>query len=81
MVMSADWLRLVAEVESLGLEAAPRLRQLIARFVEEYSQARHDHGVLTQDVKFLSPQDLAAVESQTTASGRLFCALHHRSAA
>jgi AcrR family transcriptional regulator len=48
---------LVAEVEALRLPAPERLRQLIRRFVHEYAQARHDHGVLTQDVKFLEPAD------------------------
>jgi AcrR family transcriptional regulator len=48
---------LVGEVESLALAPAPRLRELIRRFVHEYAQARHDHGVLTQDVKFLEPKD------------------------
>lgn len=48
---------IVAEVDALRLPAAERLRQLIRRFVHEYAQARHDHGVLTQDVKFLEPDD------------------------
>ncbi|MBL0091945.1 MAG: TetR family transcriptional regulator [Piscinibacter sp.] len=48
---------LVGEVASQGLAPAPRLRELIRRFVHEYAQARHDHGVLTQDVKFLEPKD------------------------
>ncbi|MBL8302929.1 MAG: TetR family transcriptional regulator [Ideonella sp.] len=52
---------LVAEVEAEGLAAEPRLRRLISRFVEEYAQARHDHGVLTQDVKFLADADRARV--------------------
>ena len=49
----------LAEAQSLAPEA--RLRLLIARFVEEYAHARHDHGVLTQDVKFLSDSDRARV--------------------
>ena len=52
---------LVAEVDAMTLNAQQRLRQLIARFVEEYALARHDHGVLTQDVKFLSDSDRARV--------------------
>ena len=48
---------LVAEVDALRLAAPERLRQLIRRFVHEYAQARHDHGVLTQDVKFLDTRD------------------------
>ncbi len=52
---------LVVEVDELKLGAQDSLRQLIARFVQEYAQARHDHGVLTQDVKFLSDEDRARV--------------------
>jgi TetR/AcrR family transcriptional regulator len=49
--------RIVDEVEALSLPPGERLRLLIGRFVEEYASARHDHGVLTQDVKFLEPPD------------------------
>ena len=52
---------LVAEIATKRLSAEQRLRHLIARFVEEYAEARHDHGVLTQDVKFLSDADRARV--------------------
>lgn len=52
---------IVAEVDALKLPPAERLRQLIRRFVHEYAQARHDHGVLTQDVKFLEPRDRSRV--------------------
>jgi TetR/AcrR family transcriptional regulator len=48
---------LVAEVDALKLRADQRLRRLIERFVDEYAQARHDHRVLTQDVKFLTDAD------------------------
>ena len=48
---------IVGEVDALALDAPARLRELIRRFVHEYAQARHDHGVLTQDVKFLEPRD------------------------
>ncbi len=48
---------IVCEVDALTLDAPARLRELIRRFVHEYAQARHDHGVLTQDVKFLEPRD------------------------
>jgi len=48
---------LVAEVDALRLAPAERLRQLIGRFVHEYAQARQDHAVLTQDVKFLETRD------------------------
>ena len=52
---------LVGEVEALGLAPPARLRELIRRFVHEYAQARHDHGVLTQDVKFLDDEDRSRV--------------------
>jgi AcrR family transcriptional regulator len=48
---------IVAEVDALDLAPQDRLRRLIHRFVDEYAQARHEHGVLTQDVKFLLPAD------------------------
>jgi TetR/AcrR family transcriptional regulator len=48
---------IVAEVDALKLAPAQRLRQLIRRFVHEYAQARQDHAVLTQDVKFLETRD------------------------
>lgn len=48
---------LVAEVQAQRLTPQKRLRKLIHRFVEEYALARHEHGVLTQDVKFLSAAD------------------------
>lgn len=48
---------IIGEVEAQQLAAPARLRELIRRFVHEYAQARHDHGVLTQDVKFLETRD------------------------
>lgn len=48
---------IVHDVESQPLDAVEALRALIGRFVEEYASARHDHAVLTQDVKFLEPAD------------------------
>ncbi len=48
---------IVAEVDALALAPQERLRRLIVRFVDEYAQARDEHGVLTQDVKFLLPAD------------------------
>lgn len=47
----------VEDVQGLGLSPEACLRQLIERFVEEYAGARHAHRVLTEDVKFLDPQD------------------------
>ena len=48
---------LVAEVQAQRLTPEKRRRKLIHRFVEEYALARHEHCVLTQDVKFLSTAD------------------------
>ncbi len=45
--------------EVLAQVAPPqeRLRLLILRFVDEYAGSRHEHRVLTEDVKFLGPQE------------------------
>ncbi len=48
---------LVTEVAAQGLAPEERLRGLIGRFVREYAQARYAHRVLTEDVKFLRPED------------------------
>src|SRR6185369_57113 len=48
---------LVNDVQAQPLDAEPRLRLLILRFVEEYADAQHAHRVLTEDVKFLDPPD------------------------
>ena len=48
---------LVQEVQAQNLPPEPRLRALIHRFVKEYAEARHAHRVLTEDVKFLQPED------------------------
>jgi len=48
---------LVTDVEQLGLAPEAHLRELIRRFVEEYAGARHAHRVLTEDVKFMEPDD------------------------
>ncbi|MDT7836076.1 TetR/AcrR family transcriptional regulator [Aquabacterium sp. OR-4] len=52
---------LVAEVEGEALAPEPRLRRLIQRFVAEYADAQHAHRVLTEDVKFLEPEDARRV--------------------
>ena len=62
---------LVAEVSALKLNPQDALRKMIARFVQEYALARHDHGVLTQDVKFLSTADrerVLGIERQVVAA-------------
>ncbi|MDZ7861761.1 TetR/AcrR family transcriptional regulator [Acidovorax sp.] len=48
---------LVQEVQDKHLEPEARLRELIHRFVEEYAEAQHAHRVLTEDVRFLQPED------------------------
>lgn len=48
---------LVDEVMHEQLAPEARLRELIHRFVREYAQARYAHRVLTEDVKFLRPED------------------------
>jgi TetR/AcrR family transcriptional regulator len=48
---------LVAEVQQLDLAPEPRARMLIERFVEAYANAQNDHRVLTEDVKFMQPED------------------------
>lgn len=50
---------LVDEVKAQNLAPQPHLRALIARFVQEYGQAQHQHRVLTEDVKFLDEADRA----------------------
>jgi TetR/AcrR family transcriptional regulator len=40
---------IVAEVDALCLAPQERLRRLIVRFVDEYAQARDEHGVLTKE--------------------------------
>jgi TetR/AcrR family transcriptional regulator len=48
---------LVTDVEQQGLAPEAHLRELIRRFVEEYAGARYAHRVLTEDVKFMEPDD------------------------
>jgi TetR/AcrR family transcriptional regulator len=49
------------DVLSQSAPAETRLRQLILRFVAEYAGSRHEHRVLTEDVKFLGPHEQAQV--------------------
>jgi TetR/AcrR family transcriptional regulator len=51
--------QLVDEVKAQGLTPDAHLRALIARFVQEYGEAQHQHRVLTEDVKFLDDADRA----------------------
>ncbi|MEX8517030.1 MAG: TetR/AcrR family transcriptional regulator [Leptothrix sp. (in: b-proteobacteria)] len=48
---------LVGEVEAEGLAPDARVRQLILRIIEEYADAQDAHRVLTEDVRFLEPED------------------------
>lgn len=48
---------LTREVLSEDEPADQRLRRLILRFVDEYAGSRHEHRVLTEDVKFLGPKE------------------------
>lgn len=50
---------LVAEVEARGLAPQPRLRALIEAIIRAYAGAQHAHRVLTEDVRFLQPEDRA----------------------
>ncbi|MBC5784434.1 TetR/AcrR family transcriptional regulator [Ramlibacter sp. USB13] len=45
--------------DALAEEDAPagQMRALIRRLVEEYANAQNEHRVLTEDVKFLAPED------------------------
>lgn len=52
---------LVTEVADQALPPRPRLERLIVRFVEAYADAQHAHRVLTEDVRFLEPDDQARV--------------------
>ena len=53
--------RVVAEVEAATTQPSDRLRQLILRFVQEYADARHQHRVLTEDVRFLDEAQQARI--------------------
>jgi TetR/AcrR family transcriptional regulator len=48
---------LVVQVQAEALPPADHLRRLVQRFVEAYADAQHQHRVLTEDVKFLQPDE------------------------
>ncbi len=48
---------LIDDEQTKKLKGEARLRHLIQRIVEEYSDAQDAHRVLTEDVKFLEPAD------------------------
>lgn len=54
-------LRVVEEVEAAGAPGVQRLRELVARFMNEYAHAQNAHRVLTEDVRFLEGDDRARV--------------------
>ena len=49
--------QLTEDVLRERVSAPQRLRRLILRFVDEYAGSRHEHRVLTEDVKFLGPRE------------------------
>ena len=55
---------LVIEVTSETLTPEQKMRELIRRIVEEYADAQDAHRVLTEDVKFLKPEDRERVLSK-----------------
>ena len=55
---------LVIEVTSETLTPEQKMRELIHRIVEEYADAQDAHRVLTEDVKFLKPEDRERVLSK-----------------
>jgi AcrR family transcriptional regulator len=52
---------LVGEVQAEGLSPADTVRRLIERIITEYADAQDAHRVLTEDVRFLEPDDKARV--------------------
>lgn len=52
---------LAAQVRGEGLPPEAHLRRLIERFMAVYAHAQHEHRVLTEDVRFLEPEDRARV--------------------
>jgi AcrR family transcriptional regulator len=48
--------------ETAGADANARLRALILRFVREYADAQNEHRVLTEDVRFLEPDERRQVQ-------------------
>jgi len=48
---------LVCEVQAQGLAPAATVRRLVERIISEYADAQDAHRVLTEDVRFLDPDD------------------------
>jgi len=57
--------RLVELVDGVAAQALPPaecLRELVSRFMSVYAQAQHEHRVLTEDMKFLTPPQQRQVQ-------------------
>ena len=52
---------MATEVRAAGQAPAEQLRDLITRILAEYADAQHAHRVLTEDVRFLGPDDQARI--------------------
>lgn len=52
---------MATETLALKLPPADLLRELIHRILAEYADAQHAHRVLTEDVRFLGPDDQARI--------------------
>ncbi|WIT10425.1 TetR/AcrR family transcriptional regulator [Paucibacter sediminis] len=66
-----DLAALVEEVREQDLAPQAHLRALIARFMQAYGEAQNQHRVLTEDTKFLNPEDqerLLAIERGVVAA-------------
>jgi TetR/AcrR family transcriptional regulator len=66
-----DLAALVDEVREQDLAPQAHLRALIARFMQAYGEAQNQHRVLTEDTKFLKPEDqerLLAIERGVVAA-------------
>ena len=76
-VSRLQWL--VADVAREAAAPELQLRELIRRIVEEYADAQDAHRVLTEDVKFLEPDDRERVlgkEREVVAGFVLACQSH-----
>lgn len=63
---------IVEEVAARGLGPEARMRELVLSLVREYATAQSAHRVLTEDVKFLEPEDRQRVLDQERAVVRGF---------
>lgn len=49
--------QMVNEVDAMELAPEAKMRELIRRILQEYASAQDAHRVLTEDVRFLQPED------------------------